>query len=174
MPNLRQYLCQTSRYLPMRKSLFRRSAKAFSLVEVVIALGLSSFVLVALVGLLGTGLQTGRDSEDQIQATNLASLLTSTRMASPTNDISGFALSASVMTNAYQDIYGGQPTYVAANGKLTNAAHASYQITCYAGTNLMTGRDVCQVYIKLSWPALMKTTNIAVKNYELLTYIPVR
>lgn len=40
--------------------------RAFSLVEVVVALGLVSFVMVALVGLMSSGLQTSKRSQDDM------------------------------------------------------------------------------------------------------------
>jgi Tfp pilus assembly protein PilV len=150
----------------------RHDLRAFSLVEVVVALGICTFVLVALMGLLSTGLQSGRDSEDQIQATNLAALLITTRTAATTNNIANFAIPASAMTNAYGQIYPGGNTYISSNGMLTNVAGAAYQISCLAGTNLITGSGICQIYLRLSWPVHMSATNNVVKSYELLTYIP--
>ncbi len=146
--------------------------RAFSLIEVVVALGICTFVLIALMGLLGTGLQSGRDSEDQIQATNLAALLIATRTAATTNTIPNFAIPASAMTNGYGQVYPGGNTYISSNGMLTTVAGAAYQITCLAGTNLITGSGICQVYLRLSWPVHMSATNNVVKSYELLTYIP--
>ncbi|HSI84089.1 MAG: hypothetical protein ACAI35_16045 [Candidatus Methylacidiphilales bacterium] len=149
-------------------------ARAFSLVEVVLALGIFAFVLVALAGLLGIGLQTSRDSEDQIQAANLASLLISTRTASPTHSITNFAIPAAAMTNLYGDVYLGAASYVGFDGKLTNAPNAAYQITCRAGTNTATGSRMTQVYLMLSWPAQLNPADGNAKRYELLTYIPLR
>ncbi len=46
----------------------------------------------AIVGLFMVGINTNKESSDQIQAANLASLLISTRRALPTNTIANFAL----------------------------------------------------------------------------------
>lgn len=150
------------------------SLHAFSLVEVVLALGICSFALVALIGLLGTGLQSGKDSEDQIQATNLASLIISTRAAAPTNNIANFAIPLSALSGSYGDAYPGGTNYIGSNGKLSAATNAAYRITCRAGTNAITGSGISQVYLKLSWPAQMNATNAAAKSYEILTYISIR
>jgi type II secretory pathway pseudopilin PulG len=157
-----------------RPSAYCPSIRAFTLVEVVLALGISVFALVALVGVLGTGLQSGKDSEDQIQATNLASLIISTRTAAPTNTIANFAIPASAMTNGYANAYASGVNYIGFDGRLTNSAYAAYQITCQAGTNAITGSGICQIYLMLSWPAQMNSANAAAKRYELLTYIPIR
>jgi Tfp pilus assembly protein PilV len=45
---------------------------AFSLVEVVIALGIVSFAIVAILGLIPTGLQTSHSSQDETRASQMA------------------------------------------------------------------------------------------------------
>src|ERR1700744_5329447 len=107
--------------------------KAFSLVEVVLALSICAFVLITMLGLLGTGLQSSKDSEDQIQAANLASLLVSTCMACPTNTPANFAIPTTALTNVYGNAYPGGTNYIGVDGYLTNAANAAYVITCQAG-----------------------------------------
>ncbi|HEY8966507.1 MAG TPA: prepilin-type N-terminal cleavage/methylation domain-containing protein, partial [Candidatus Methylacidiphilales bacterium] len=72
----------------------RRSTRAFSLIEVLLALGIISFAMVALIGLFALGLKTNKESADQIEAANIASLLLSTLRAIPTNPPPGFALPA--------------------------------------------------------------------------------
>ncbi|CAN5778936.1 hypothetical protein BH09VER1_BH09VER1_17510 [soil metagenome] len=151
-----------------------RAVRAFNLVEVVLALGVCSFCLLAMIGLLGTGMQTGKESEEQIQAANMASLLVSTRAASPTNAIANFAIPEDAMTNAYGNVYPAATSYIGLDGRTTNAANAAYQIICRAGTNATTGPGVAQVYVMLSWPAQASPTAATAKRYELLTYIATR
>jgi len=144
---------------------------AFSLVEVVLALAICTFALFALVGLMGVGLRSGKDSGDQIQAANLVSLLISMRTAAETNDIANFAIPESALTNGYTSSYSTGTNYLGYDGKTTNAAKASYRLVYQAGTNAMTGNGVSQVYLILSWPAQANPVNPAVGRYELLTYI---
>ena len=149
--------------------------KAFSLVEVVLAIAICSFVLIAILGLFTTGLQSTRESEQQIQAANLASTLISLRTASPTNNIAAlpnFAIPTTAMTNAYGPAYAGN-VYVGPDGQTTTLANAVYLITCQAGTNTMTGNGISQVYLMLSWPPQAAVTSAA-GRYELTTYIPIR
>src|SRR5947209_6065666 len=54
----------------------RRSA--FSLVEVVLALGIVSFAIVAILGLIPTGLQTSHSSQDETRAAQIAQSILST------------------------------------------------------------------------------------------------
>jgi Tfp pilus assembly protein PilV len=148
--------------------------RAFSLVEVVLSLGICAFVLIAMLGLLNTGLKSTKDSEDQIQAANVASLLISTCLAAPTNSAVNFAIPSSILTNAYGNAYPGGTNFIGVDGFLTNLANATYQITCKAGTNSVTGTGTAQVYLMLTWPPRAMSTNGSVQRYEFSTYIPLK
>lgn len=146
-------------------------SRAFSLVEVVLALGICAFVLVALLGLFSTGLRASRESEEQVQAANLASLILATRMASPTSDtnLPHFALPANALGKGYGDIFGANGAMVGLDGK-TNSTPA-YRIICKAGTNSATGPRLAQVHLMLSWPA-QAPLQTAAGRYETLVYVP--
>jgi type II secretory pathway pseudopilin PulG len=149
-------------------------SRAFSLVEVVLALGICAFVLVALLGLFTAGLRAGRESEEQVQAANLASQIFSTRLAAPTNDTRtpGFAISSAALTNAYGPVFGNAGGFVGLDGKTKPSADgAAYRILASAGTNALTGPRTAQVYLMLSWPPQAALSNSA-GHYETLTYIP--
>jgi Tfp pilus assembly protein PilV len=149
--------------------------RAFSLVEVVLAIAVCSFALIAILGLFTTGLQSTRESEQQIQAANLASTLISMRMATPTNDIPNlpnFAIPTAALSNLFAPVYS-VPTYVGSDGQTTTVANAAYLISCQAGTNSNTGNNMAQVYIMLSWPPQATAANAA-GRYELITDIPLR
>ena len=91
-----------------RAAVWAPGAGGFSLVEVVIALGLFAFAIVPLIGLMGGGLKI---SEDSIQSSNLAEIYrhASARIAStPTAtaiDPMYFTFSGEVATNASSQIY---------------------------------------------------------------------
>lgn len=147
--------------------------RAFSLIEVVLALGICAFVLVAMLGLFSTGLRAGRESEEQVQAANLASQILATRMASPTNDAHtlDFAIPASALTNAYADILGSEGGFVGLDGRTNvSASNAAYRLFARAGTNGLTGARTAQVYLMLSWPPQAALSNAA-GRYETLTYL---
>jgi uncharacterized protein (TIGR02598 family) len=55
----------------------------FSLVEVVIALGIVSFALLAVIGLLPIGMQTNRDSVEETQALTVLGAIAADRRVSP-------------------------------------------------------------------------------------------
>lgn len=60
---------------------FRRSSSAFSLVEVVVALGIVSFALLAIIALLPLGIQSTKDSLDETGAVNVLSAVIADRQA---------------------------------------------------------------------------------------------
>lgn len=49
--------------------------KGFSLVEVVVALGIFAFSILTIIGLMGSSLKVTRDNEERIQAANVATVL---------------------------------------------------------------------------------------------------
>jgi type II secretory pathway pseudopilin PulG len=65
--------------------------EGFSLVEVVLALGIVSFALVAILGLFSVGLRGTQESEQTIDAANLGAAMLGRRLASPTTDLPALA-----------------------------------------------------------------------------------
>jgi Tfp pilus assembly protein PilV len=144
--------------------------KAFSLAEVVIALGLCVFVLVALIGLFSAGLRLSRESEGQIRAANAATQLITAWVASPTSGTNGIPSAA--LTQSYGDAFGGQTNYLTEDGIVsTSPGSAAFRITCNTGTNASTGSKLAQIYLLLTWPPQAAPANAA-GRYEVLTYVP--
>lgn len=145
---------------------------AFSLVEVVLSLGICAFVLVAMMGLFSTGLRASRESEEQVQAANLASQILASRLASPSNPSPALAIPAAALTNTFADVFGGTETYIGLDGlTTTDADAAAYRMVCRAGTNALTGPRLAQIYLLLTWPPQAAPTQ-ASGRYETLTYVP--
>jgi len=144
---------------------------AFSLVEVVVALGIFSFALVAIVGLFMVGIKTNKESSDQIQAANFGSLLISSRRALPTNVIANFALPPLNVAYSSTGTYLTNNLGVAADGT-TNVATPAYNLFYQVGTNIITGAHLAQVHFILWWPvgAALPTNNPG-SRYELTTQV---
>ena len=66
-----------------------RRSGGFSLVEVVIALGITSFVIIAIIGLLSTGLQSSRESAEDTSLALMAQTTTSLFRAQPFSNVFG-------------------------------------------------------------------------------------
>ncbi|PAW76509.1 MAG: hypothetical protein B9S32_14780 [Verrucomicrobia bacterium Tous-C9LFEB] len=158
---------------------FSPTGRAFSLVEVVMALGICSFALISVIGLFTAGLLINRESEGRIGAVNLAEKILEMRRISPvsaTNQMANLAIP--VLNRPYGPAYlngGSSTSYITASGYLTNSpGFDTYMATCQAGTNSLTGEKVAQVYLMLSWPAQQNPSNPQAFRYETLTYIPLR
>jgi uncharacterized protein (TIGR02598 family) len=142
---------------------------AFSLVEVVLALAIFTFALVTILGLLGVALGTNKQSSDQIQASNIASLLIATRRASPTNTGANFA--AFALPNLNQGMFT-NTTIVGEDGTTTATTGSRYNLYYVLGTNSTTGTSVANVYLLLWWPLNAKMpTNNPSAYYELTTAV---
>ncbi len=155
------------------------SARAFSLVEVVMALGICAFALMSVIGLFTAGLRINRESEGRISAVNLAEKMLEMRRICPTSSTNQMAnLAIPVLNRAYGPAYlngSSSTSYITASGYLTNSpGFDTFMATCQAGTNFLTGEKVAQVYLMLSWPAQQNPSNPQAFRYETLTYIPLR
>jgi Tfp pilus assembly protein PilV len=147
----------------------RDAGKAFSLVEVVLAIAVISFSLLTIIGLFSIGLKTNKESSDQTEAADLASLILSTRRALP--GINEAALPLPAITNVTAPTSNSAPICVAVNGTtLTNNLPAAdlynlnYQISPGSATN------VVNVYILLWWPVgTNPPTNNSDGYYEIST-----
>jgi type II secretory pathway pseudopilin PulG len=138
------------------------------LIEVVLALGIFSFAVVAIGGLFFVGIDANKDSSDEVQAANLASLLISTRRAITTGTIANFALPP--LTNVTTSGTGAYVMGVANDGTTTGtpAYNLYYQIT--TGTGI--GSNLAQVHLLLWWPPGLATpANNTGNRYELTTQV---
>jgi uncharacterized protein (TIGR02598 family) len=150
---------------------------AFSLVEVVLAIGVISFAVLAIVGIIPIGLRTSRTSFDETRVTQIAqdifaSLNAQGRpAASPASNLNSTAVIGQVTTTAtpptsttavsfsYNVDLSQTNTYVfyADNdGNLTavsNTAGLPYQITLITAPTPsgFTGTYCCQVTLRVAW-----------------------
>jgi uncharacterized protein (TIGR02598 family) len=158
-----------ARHHPANRRRFPRRGEAFSLVEVVVALGVVSFALVTMLGLLSVGLNTNKVSSDQIQAANIASLLVATRRASPTNDGPNFTTFALPPLN---QSYTTNTTAVGLDGTTSTNTSSTYNLYYGVGTSATTGPNLARIYLLIWWPlgAKMPTNNPS-SYYELSTTV---
>jgi len=166
---------QTGDYLAMTKAFHwgyrgMTSNSGFTLVEVVLALGIFTFAIVAIAGLFVVGISTNKESSDQIQAANIGSLLISTRRALPTNTIANFALPPLNVPYSTTGTYLTNTTGVALDGT-TNSTPA-YNLYYQAGTTTATGPHLAQVHMLFWWPTTAPIpTNNPSSRYELTTQV---
>lgn len=142
--------------------------RAFSLVEVVLALGLSVFVLVAIFGLLSTGLRGVEESERRIEVANVAAGVLGSRFAAPLGNLNNSPLPSldplSLPTSATNALTG--TSGVSSSGEVNTADprfRVSYRI--WRDVSSSTNSRLVRVYLTLSWPF---AAPVVVNQYELL------
>jgi hypothetical protein len=144
--------------------LHRRAAvRAFTLIEVTLALGVAGFCLVTIFGLLPIGLISNQASLDQTMAGNIAGALVSDlRSAQSPGAASSprFGLSipaASATAEAAITTTSPQTIYLASNGIVTTGTGSGpaapvFRATIAFGTPLQRNSTPVRVFI--TWPAL--------------------
>ena len=143
----------------MTNAIYTRTRRAFSLVEVVVALGIFVFTGFALLGLLSVGIQSGRDSKEQLQAANIAEFLCSTRRAAPMQNLStvqpNFPLP--IFYPAANNL--NSPIYLTWDGESTTLAGGTarfglvYNIIAPSTYTPKVNPGYSTVYLCLYWPA---------------------
>lgn len=135
----------------------RLRAAAFSLTEVVLALGLVAFVLVGILGLFTTGLRSVTDSERRIEAANLASALINQRVAQPNQVIAGSPLPVIELSALPTNAAGSTQSlgFVDGDGKVVSqpgAARFRIVSKVWRDTTFSTNSDLVRLQVQLSWP----------------------
>ncbi len=141
----------------------RLRVRAFSLVEVTLALGVAGFCLIALFGLLPIGVQTNQRSSSQTAATAILSNVIADMRATPKANTTslhyGIGLSDNSATTVYFDGNGGCSTFINGNTRCGDLStwiptlQVRYRLAVTippnpAGTNAATF-----AYLRLTWPA---------------------
>ncbi len=144
-----------------------RSGRAgFSLVEVVIAVGIAAFCLVVMLGLIPTGLSTNKDSSGETAAANIArnifSDLRATAKTNSTSSLCGITFpsgaSPEISTNYWDD---------AGATNSTNSILTKYRSTVTVTSN---SSPVMTVSLLITWPHTA-ATNTAPGRYEVMTAV---
>jgi uncharacterized protein (TIGR02598 family) len=149
-----------------------RSIEGFSLVEVVLALGVTIFCLIALFGLLSVGLRSNRTTIEQTGATAILSAVSADLYATPQTSPPGAAATSlqfkiGIPANPVTSATPVTTLYFPANGALsTNAspANSAFRLTVTpvipGGSNNGT-RTATFLDLTVSWPAAATTANAA-------------
>jgi len=142
-----------------------KTRSGFSLVEVVLAFAICSFCIIALLGLFSAGLKGSQESIEDIQASNIATLLLSQRRASPTNTGSFPPLLLPVLNVPANN--SNAPVYLTGAGAPAQAGDAAWRLTYAIQTNSW---GVSQVALSLTAPASVPAAR-ARTRYDVLTYV---
>lgn len=128
-----------------------RSTRGFSLIEVVLALGIAAFAIVVIVGLLPVGLKLTRESEDESRAVNILSAIIADRQATPFSLPShAYTLPALNSAVAKEGFFGIKDNEETAGSDLDSSRfRVSYRITPPPANSL----NPWLVWFRVSWPA---------------------
>jgi uncharacterized protein (TIGR02598 family) len=118
---------------------------SFSLIEITIALGVASFCLIAVFGLLPVGVQTNQTSFSQASAASILSAVTDDLRATP----------RSVATSVQFGITFGSPTtlFFDGQGKPVPLTDARYRLAITFATNPAGPNAATFALLKVTWPA---------------------
>ena len=127
----------------------KRFTSGFSLVELTLALGVASFCLIALVGLMPVGVMTNRNATSQTAATNIMAAVVADLRATPTFNTSSTEFGITFGTNAtlYFDGTGQFATSLGANSRY------QLNVTWYGSAGLGYAD------LKVTWPAPATAAN---------------
>ncbi len=142
----------------------RRSAAAFSLVEVAMAFGVVSFCVIVLFGLLSVGISGNKSAMEQAGANQLLSAVVSDLYATPAGAPRG-AAATSLQFNIPIPAAGAGATntlYFSNNFQTTTRAQSLYlvTVTCTAPPNSST-KTATFMDVKVTWPGPSSVKNAA-------------
>ena len=147
---------------PAREGLQARTRvnqSAFSLVEVVLALGVISFAIVAILGILPIGLQTSHSSQDETRAAQIAQTVLAGMASQAQTSFTGVKLPVSSGTGPSVDLTSPSTTqlYATNDGQLSQSATgATYNVAVITDSNVVSdGFDpnfANKVIVQVRWP----------------------
>src|SRR5437879_9368023 len=152
-----------------------RRRKAFSLLEVVIALGVIAVGIVGVLAVFPTALQTGHSAQDETRAAHIAQSVFGSLVAQAPSQFSnvqillsdGVTLSPSI--DLRTTLSPAVTLYADNDGKLTNsAATATYAITIYTNNAVPGFTDPASanaVTVRVAWPANAPAANQTFRDY---------
>ncbi len=140
---------------------------AFSLVEVVLAMGIVSFGLIVLLGLLPAGFKSNRDSTEESQAINLLYALITDRQSS-VYSITSSMYSLPAISSVTAQTTGS--LYTTDEGTLTTAPDKARYLIKYTIYPPADPKKPVAMALRISWPAMQTNQSAAVET--LATFMP--
>lgn len=138
----------------------RKSYRGFSLVEVVIAIGITSFCLIAIFGLLPVGINATNNSVRQTAASGLGTSILEdlVTLAASTNSIASrygltFPTNGPAQTNEL---------FLSEDGEITSLALANYRATLVLSPDTTSSAHPVFCRVMITWPA---QANVEQKQY---------
>jgi uncharacterized protein (TIGR02598 family) len=151
----------------------RARTRSFSLLEVVIALGVITVGIVGILAVFPTALQTGHSAQDETRAAHIAQSVFGSLVAQAPSQFNNVQIrlsdpltlspSIDLTTTSSYTLYAGN------DGQLTNsAANATYAITIYTNNAVPGFTDPAsanQVTVRVAWAANAPAANQTFRDY---------
>jgi uncharacterized protein (TIGR02598 family) len=151
----------------------RARTRSFSLLEVVIALGVITVGIVSILAVFPTALQTGHSAQDETRAAHIAQSVFGSLVAQAPSQFNNVQIrlsdpltlspSIDLTTTSSYTLYAGN------DGQLTNsAANATYAITIYTNNAVPGFTDPASanaVTVRVAWPATAPAANQTFRDY---------
>jgi len=155
-----------------RPTVSRRKARthSFSLLEVVIALGVIAVGIVGVLAVFPTALQTGRSAQDETRAAHIAQSVFGSLVAGATSQFNAVPLPPTPSIDLTASSSPTSPTLYADNdGNLipnsTNSAYAIFIYTNNAVPGFTDPASANLVTVRLAWPANAPAANQTFRDY---------
>jgi uncharacterized protein (TIGR02598 family) len=154
--------------------------RGFSLVEVVIALGVITVGVIAVLGVFPIALQTGHSAQDETRAAHISQSVLGSLVAQARSQFNGvrFLLSDGVTLSPSIDLTAPPSSYTMYadnDGKLTNSASsATYTITIYTNNSVPGFTDPAsanQVTVRVLWPSIPNQGPTPAPNQTFRDYV---
>ena len=142
----------------------KQPASAFSLIEVVVALGLFSFCIVGILALFAVAMGSARSVGDESNAVHVASSIAGIWEVTPLGTTVELKdTDATVDMGTFRIGADNQQLFYNGDGKKTNAAGASLKLE-YEAAPLAINPNVFEVNMNFSWPANAPTNSPALNR----------
>jgi hypothetical protein len=161
-----------------------RRQLAFSLVEVVLALGVIAVGVIAILGVFPTALQIGHSAQDETRAPHIAQSVFGSLVAearTSTGNLNTAATIPPTTTSVDLTLSTSSPSpspapspmpyafYANNDGQLTNSASdATYAVTIFTNNTppgFTSSGDANQVTVRVAWPASAPAANQTFRDY---------
>jgi len=124
--------------------------RAFSMIEVLLALGILSFAVLMILALLPAGLQTNQDTQEESVAVNIVNSIVADwrSVGTTTNKTPLFALPSPSRSMATSGLLG-----IGDGGQATNVDSARYRVAYDVSPPAASSFSPYYVHFTVSWPA---------------------
>ena len=151
----------------------RARTSGFSLLEVVIALGVITVGIVGILAVFPAALQTGHSAQDETRAAHIAQSVFGSLVAQAPSQFNNLQLrlsdGLSPSINLATTLSPAVTLYADNDGKLTNSAtNATYAIPIYTNNSVAGFTDpssVNAVTVRVAWPANAPAANQTFRDY---------